>query len=70
MTKIERDLNKILIISGYDKFKDNEEMNKAFARVFPMKNVAVVFNTARGNTHLEFLSSQEADEVLNSWRPI
>ena len=34
-----------------------------------MKKMVVAFNTARGNIHLEFLSSEEADEVFNSWRP-
>ena len=29
----------------------------------------MAFNTAEGNVHLEFLSPEEADEVLNSWRP-
>ena len=29
----------------------------------------MAFITARGNLHLEYLSSEEADEVLNLWRP-
>ena len=29
----------------------------------------MAFITARGNIHLEFLSSEEIDEVLNIWRP-
>ena len=28
----------------------------------------VAFNTARGNIHLEFLNSQEADEVFSNWK--
>ena len=67
--KSERDVNKVLIVSGNHKFKDSVEIKKAFVKVLPMKNLVVPFNTARGNIRLEFLSSEEAQEVLNSWRP-
>ena len=67
--KIDRDMKNILIVSENDKFKDSVEVKQAFAKDFPMKMLVVDFNTARCNIHLEILSSEEADEVLNSWRP-
>ena len=67
--KCERDVNKVLIVSGKHKFKDSVETKKAFVKVLPMKKLVLAFNTARGNIHLEFLSSEEAREILNSWRP-
>ena len=35
--RIERVVNKKVIVSGNDKFKDSVEIKKAFAKVFPMK---------------------------------
>ena len=34
--KIERDVNKILIVIGNDKFKHSVEIKKAFVKVFPL----------------------------------
>ena len=67
--KIERDVNKIMIGSGNYKFKVSVELKKAFAKDGPKKKLVLPFKTARGKMHLEFLSPEEADEVLDNWRP-
>ena len=64
-----RDPNKILIITGKQKFRDSIEIKRTFAKLFPLKKLIYAFTTARGNTHLEFLTVEEADNVLKSWNP-
>ena len=61
-----RDPNKILIITGKQKFRDNIEIKRTFAKLFPLKKLVYALTTARGNTHLEFLTVEEADNVLKS----
>ena len=58
-----------MIGSGNYKFKDSVELKKAFAKDGPKKKLVLPFKTARGKMHLEFLSPEEADEVLDNWRP-
>ena len=64
----EKDLSTILIVSGNQKYRDSIEIKRAFSKIFPMKKLIVAVNTARGNIHLEFLNSQEADEVFSNWK--
>ena len=42
-------------------------IKKEFANYFPLKRLVHAFNTARGNIHLQFMSPEEASEVLNRW---
>ena len=65
--RIERDLTKILIVSNTKKLANSIEIKREFAKFFPLKRLVYAFNTARGNIHLEFHSSQEAEDVFNSW---
>ena len=64
-----RDPNKILIITGKQKFRDSVEIKRTFAKLFPLKKLVYASTTARGNTLLEFLTVQEADIVLKAWNP-
>ena len=64
-----RDPNKILIITGKQKIRDSIEIKRTFAKRFPLKKLVYAFTTARGNTHLEFLTVEEADNILKSWNP-
>ena len=64
-----RDPNKILIITCKQKFRDSIEIKRTFAKLFPLKKLIYAFTTARGNTHMEFLTVEEADNVLKSWNP-
>ena len=63
-----RDLNTISIVKGNQKYRESFEIRRAFSKVFPMKQLVVAFNTARGNIHIEFWASQEADEVFSDWK--
>ena len=65
--RIECDLTKILIVSNSKKLTNSIEMKREFAKFFPLKQLLYAFNTARGNIHLEFHSSQQADNVFSSW---
>ena len=42
-------------------------IKKEFAKYFPLKRLMYAFNTARGKIHLQFMSPEEASEVLNKW---
>ena len=64
-----RDPNKILIITGKQKFRDSVEIKRTFAKLFRLNKLVYVFTTARGNTHLKFLTVEEADLFLKSWNP-
>ena len=64
---IERDLTKILIVSNPKKLTNSIEIKKEFAKFFLFKRLFHAFNTARGNIHLYFYSSQEAEDVFSSW---
>ena len=64
-----RDPNKILIITGKQKFRGSIEIKRTFAKLFPLKKLVYAFTTARGNTHLEFLTVEKAATVLKSWNP-
>ena len=48
-------------------FRDSITIKKEFAHFFPLKKLVFAFNTARGNIHLEFLTVEEAKEVLENW---
>ena len=65
-----RDPNKILIITGKQKFRDSVEIKRTFAKLFPLKKLVYASTTARGNTLVEFLTVEEADIVfLKAWNP-
>ena len=64
-----RDPNKILMITGKQKFRDSIEIKRTFSKLFSLKKLVYAFTSARGNTHLEFLTVEEADNVLKSWNP-
>ena len=49
-------------------FKDSVQIKKEFAKHFPLKRLIRAFNTTRGNVHLEFVSKEEADEVIEKWK--
>ena len=58
-----------MIITGKQKFRDSIEIKTTFAKFSPLKKLVYAFTTARSNTHLEFLTLEEADNVLKSWNP-
>ena len=64
-----RDPIKILKITGKQNFGDCVESKKTFGKTFPLKKLVYDFTTARGNTHLEFLTVEEADIVVKYWNP-
>ena len=68
LSKKQREVNTILIVSGNQKYRDSFEIKRAFSKVFPKKKLVVVFNTARGNFLLKFSNPQEADEVFSNWK--
>ena len=57
-----------MIVSGNQKYRGSKEIKRTFSNVFLMKKLVVAFNTARGNIHLEFSTSQEVDEVFSNWK--
>ena len=61
-----RDPNKILIMTGKQKFRDSIEIKRTFTKLVPLKKLLYAFTTARGNTHLDLLTVEEADNVLKS----
>ena len=63
--RIEHDLTKILIVSNSKKLTKSIKTKRD--KLFLLKQLVYAFNTARGNIHLEFHSSQEADDVFSSW---
>ena len=65
--KTERDPETILIANPTKSFRDNMAIRKKFAKYFPLKRPVYAFNTARGTIHLQFMSPEEASEVLNKW---
>ena len=65
--RIEHNLTKILIVSNSKKLTNSIEIKREFAKLFPLKLLVYVFNTARGKFHLEFHSNQEAEDVFSSW---
>ena len=50
-------------------FRDSVQIEKEFARQFPLKRLLQAFNTTRGNIHSEFVSMDEADEIFEKWKP-
>ena len=58
-----------MIASGKQKFRDSTKIRRTIAKLLHLKKVVYAFTTARGNTHLEFLTVEEADIVLESWNP-
>ena len=65
--KTERDPETFLIANPTENFRDSMAIKKEFAKYFPLKRLVYAFNTARGNVHLQFMSPEEASEVLNKW---
>ena len=66
--KTERDPETILIANPTKSLRDSMAIKKEFAKYFPLKRLVYAFNTARGNIHLQFMSPEEASEVLNKWK--
>ena len=64
-----RDPNNILITTGKQKFRDSIEIKRTFTKLFPLKKLVYAFTTTRGNTHLDLLTVEEADNVLKSRNP-
>ena len=65
--KTERDPETNLIANRTKSFRDSMSIKIDFAKYFPLKRLAYAFNTARGNIHIQFMSIEEASEVLNNW---
>ena len=67
VNKTERDTETILIANSTKSFRDSMAITKGFAKYFTLKSLVYAFNTDRGNIHLQFMSPEEASEVLNNW---
>ena len=65
----QRNPEHILIASSTFNFKDSVQIEKEFAKHFPLKGLIYAFSTTRGNVHLEFVSKEEADRVFENWKP-
>ena len=64
-----RNSNKILLITGKQRFRNSVELKRTYAKFFPVKKLVYAFTTARGNTHVEFDTVEEAEIVLKSRKP-
>ena len=65
----QRNPEHILIASSTFNFRDSVQTKKQFTKHFPFKRLIHVFNTTRRNVHLDFESKEEADEILEYWKP-
>ena len=66
--RIERDRTKTLIVSNSKKLTNSIEIEREFAKFFPLKRLVYAFNTARGNIHLEFHRKQTMFSALGMKR--
>ena len=58
-----------MIASSTFNFRNSVQIQKEFAKQFPLKRLIHAFNKTRGTVHLEFVSKEKAGEFFEQWKP-